>query len=195
MKKIFVWSVFGFLLLFVAAPLAYPEPKPPMDNTVAEFQLEGSCFMPPMMPCDMEQMRGMPEPGHHPFARLRGLNLDEKQKDALKEMENDAAKDLIRKRADEQIAQIELGELLEKDTVDLKAVEKKLKQIEALKMESQFIVIKSVEKMKTKLTTGQLKMLKKIKPMGHPGMRLPMTGEMMHDQTKMPPPSARERGE
>jgi len=35
---------------------------------------------------------------------------------------------MIRKRADEQIAEIELQELLDKDTVDLKAVEAKLKQ-------------------------------------------------------------------
>jgi hypothetical protein len=48
---------------------------------------------------------------------------------------------------------IELRELLEKNTVDLNADGMKLKQIAAIKTESQLIFIKSMEKMKAKLTT------------------------------------------
>jgi Spy/CpxP family protein refolding chaperone len=124
----------------------------------------------------------------------RVLTLMRKQKEALKEIENSAAKELIRKRADEQIAEIDLRELLEKDTVDLNAVETKLKQIATIKTETQLIFIKSMEKMKTKLTPEQREMLKKIRPMD-PRMRRPLKGEKMRDETKMPPPSAKERGE
>ena len=89
------------------------------------------------------------------------LNLDEKQKEAIREIENSAVKELIRKKADEQIAEIELRDFLDEDTVDLKAVEAKLKQIGIIKTESRLIIIKSVEKMKEKLTLTQRAMLKK----------------------------------
>jgi hypothetical protein len=61
----------------------------------------------------------------------------------------------IKKRADEQIAEIELHELLDQETVDLKGVEVKLKQIAIIKSESQLTVIRSTEKMKAKLTLEQ----------------------------------------
>jgi Spy/CpxP family protein refolding chaperone len=204
MKRILGWSVLFFLLLFIAVPLAYPEPKASAVNAETEFQQDSHSFGPPeamsgnmepMMPCNVAPMRGMPHQGHHDFMNFKKLNLNEKQEDALKEIENDTAKDLIRKKADEQIAQIELEELLEKDTVDLKAVEKKLKQIEALKTEFQLTVIKSTQKLKAILTPQQLKIFKKMRPEGHPWMRPPGMGGMMHDKTKMPPPSERERGD
>ena len=84
---------------------------------------------------------------------------------------------------------IELRELLEKNTVDLNADGMKLKQIAAIKTESQLIFIKSMEKMKAKLTTEQREILKKIRPMDH-RMRPPMRGKMMRDETQMSPPSA-----
>ena len=151
-------------------------------------------MIPPMMPCDMGHMKGMPGLQHPPGLPFQSINLDDKQKEAWKEIENSVAKELIRKKADEQIAEIELRELLEKDTVDLKAVETKLKQIATIKTETQLIVIKSIEKMKVKLTPEQREMSRKIRPM-HPRMRPPMRGEMMRDETKIPPPSAKERGE
>ena len=63
---------------------------------------------------------------------------------------------------------IELRELLEKNTVDLNADGMKLKQIAAIKTESQLIFIKSMEKMKAKLTPEQLEMLKKVRSMDSP---------------------------
>jgi Spy/CpxP family protein refolding chaperone len=204
MKRILGWAVVCFLILFIAAPLACTESKSFMDKIETGFQQEGYPFGKPpvmpgnveqLMPCDTGHRRGMLGQKYHYFIDFRSLNLDEKQNDALKEIENDTAKELIRKKADMLIAQIELQELLEKDTVDLKAVEKKIIQIEALKTEAQLIVIKSIQIMKTKLTPDQLKILKKIRAMGHPGMRPPMMGEMMCDETKMPPPSAMEQGE
>ncbi len=77
---------------------------------------------------------------------------------------------LIKKRADEQIAEIELHELLDQETVDLKAVEVKLKQIAIIKSESQLTVIRSTEKMKTKLTLEQHNKLNKAQQI-NPGQR------------------------
>jgi len=160
-----------------------------------EERFQDECFspmMPPMAPCDMGQMKGIPELRYPPWLHFQSLNLNEKQKEAVKEIENSAAKELIRKRADEQIAEIELRELLDKDTIDFNAVETKLKQIATIKIETQVIFIKSIEKMKTKLTPEQREILKKIRSMD-PRMGPPMKREMMRDEAKMLPPSAEKR--
>lgn len=196
MKRVSSCFILSFLILFIASQLSYAEPKASINKMEERFQDE-ECFspmIPPMAPCDMEQMKGMPELNHSPWMHFQILNLDEKQKEALREIENYITKELIRKGADEQIAEIELRELLEENTVvDLDAVKTKLEQIAAIKTETQFIVIKSMEKMKAKLTSEQREMLKKIRSMA-PRMRRPLKG-MMRDTTKMPPPFAKEKGE
>jgi Spy/CpxP family protein refolding chaperone len=190
MKRVSSCLILSFLILFISSQLSYAEPKGPVNKMETGFQEEcPSSMMPPPMPYCMEQMRGMAELNHSPWMHLQSLNLDEKQKEALREIENSVAKELIRKGADEQIAEIELRELLDKNTVDLNAVETKLKQIATIKTESQLIFIKSMEKMKAKLTTEQREILKKIRPMDH-RMRPPMRGKMMRDETQMSPPSA-----
>lgn len=193
MKRILSCFVLSFLLFFIASQLSYAEPKDPVNKMESGFQEEcPPSMMPPMMPWDMGPMGEMPELRHLHRMYLQRLNLDEKQKETLKEIENSVTKELIRRRADEQIAEIELRELLEKDTVDLKAVETKLKQIATIKIETQFIFIKSIEKMKAKLTPEQREILKKIRSMD-PWRGPPMKGEMMRDEIKMPPPSAEKR--
>ena len=181
MKRIMSCLILSLLLLFIASQPSSAEPKAPINKMGKGVQDEcPSPMIPPMMPCDMGQMRGMPELKHPHWLHFHSLNLDEKQKEALREIENSVAKELIRKRADEQIAEIELRELLEKDAVDLNAVETKLKQIATIKTETQLIVIKSMEKMKEKLTSEQREMLKNMRPMD-PRMRPPLMGEMMRD--------------
>jgi Spy/CpxP family protein refolding chaperone len=187
MKRVSSCLILSFLILFISSQLSYAEPKGPINKIETGFQDESPCSMiPPMMPCDMGQMKGMPELKHSPWMHFQSLNLDKKQKEALREIENSVAKELIRKRADEQIAEIELRELLDKNTVDLNAVETKLKQIATIETESQLILIKSIEKIKVKLTPEQREMLKKIRPMDH-WMGPPMKGEMMRGETERPP--------
>jgi len=194
MKRILSCFVLSFLLLFIATQLSYAEPVSPMDKAEKGFQEDGPFPMMPPRPCEMEQMRGMPGFRHPFWMHMKGLKLDEKQKEALREIENNVSKELIRKRADEQIAGIELKELLDKETIDLKAVETKLKQIAVIKTEMQLIVIKSMENVKAKLTAEQREMLKKMRPM-EDRMRPPLKGKMMRDESKMPQPSSEERGE
>ena len=78
-------------------------------------------------------MEGIPGADHLMWEHLMGLGLDEKQREAIKEIKSRVIKEAIRKRADEHIAGIELKDLLDKDPVDMKAVEAKLKQIETNK--------------------------------------------------------------
>jgi Spy/CpxP family protein refolding chaperone len=186
MKKISSCFVLSFLVLFIASQFSYAEPIPSMDKVEKGFQKEGPF---PMMPWGIRHCIGMPELMNPHWLHLQSLKLSEKQKEALKEIENTTAKDLIRKSADEQIAEIELRELLDKDSVDLKSVETKLKEIAAIRTETQLIIIKSMENMKAKLTPEQREILKKVRLMDPP-MRPPLKGEMMRDETKMPPPSA-----
>jgi Spy/CpxP family protein refolding chaperone len=60
---------------------------------------------------------------------------------------------------------IELQGLLGSGTVDLNAINAKLKQIAAINVESHSIVIKSRANIKYRLTQEQLEMLKKIRSM------------------------------
>ena len=190
MKRVSSCLILSFLILFISSQLSYAEPKSPVNKMETGFQEEcPSSMMPPPMPCCMEQMKGMPELNHSPWLHFQSLNLDKKQEETLREIEKSVAKELIRKGADGRIAEIELRELLEKNIVDLNAVEMKLKQIATIKTESQLILIKSIEKIKAKLTPEQREMLKKIRPMDH-RMGPPMKGEMMHDETERPPSSA-----
>ncbi|MEN6373900.1 MAG: periplasmic heavy metal sensor [Smithella sp.] len=180
MKKVSVFFILSLLLLLIASQPSYAESRFPVNKTEKGIGNEGypHPMTPPTMPCDMKQLFQFKHPD---------LNLDEKQKEAIKEIENSATKELIRKKAAEQIAEIELRDILDKDSVDLKAVEAKLKQIGTIKTESQLLIIKSVEKMKEKLNPKQRTLLKKrtmecrIKP--------PMTGKMIPDS----PPSAGEK--
>ena len=174
MKRVSSCLILSFLILFIASQLSYAEPNGPINKMEKEFHDE------------------CPPPMIQPMPYLQSINLDEKQKEALRDIESSFTKELIRKRADEQIAEIELRDLLKNDTVDLSTVEKKLKQIATIKIETQVIFIKAIEKMKTKLTPEQREILKKMRSMD-PRMGPPMKREMMHDETKMPPPSTEKR--
>ena len=104
---------------------------------------------------------GMMMEDNHPLWKcLMNLGLDEKQIDALKALRSRTMKDMIKKRADKQIAGIELKDLLDKDPVDMKAVEASLKKNEALKTEMFLANIKAREEMKSILTPEQRKRLK-----------------------------------
>lgn len=106
-----------------------------------------------MCGCGMDGM--MMDAGHHMSKIIKGLNLDEQQKAFMGEIKSRMMKETIRKKADMHIAQIELKDLLMQDTVDMKAVEAKVKQLEAMKTEMQLSHIKAMEECKAKLTPEQ----------------------------------------
>lgn len=109
-----------------------------------------------MMGRDM-MSEGMMGEGHMFLRNLAGLGLNEKQKDTIMAIKTKMMKDVIRKRADMRIDQIDLRELLHQDKVDMKAVEGKLKQIEALKTDIRLARIKGHEEIKATLTPDQRK--------------------------------------
>lgn len=80
---------------------------------------------------------------HSILNKLVSLGLDEKQKEAVKEIVRTTMKETIKKRADLDIARIDLRDLLDKDSVNMKAVESKLKQIGSLETDIHLSHIKA----------------------------------------------------
>jgi len=104
----------------------------------------------------------------HPlWLDLPHLTIDRNRMDAIREIEMRTVKEGIRKRAELQVASIDLRELLGEDPVDLKVVEAKLKQIAALKMDLQFARIKAIEEIKGKLTSEERKKLREFLETAH----------------------------
>ena len=116
----------------------------------------------------MHGMGGMMMADDHPmWKQLMGLGLDEKQKEALKALHSKTMKDMTKKRADEMIAGIELRDLLDKDPVDMKAVEAAAKKSESLRTEMFLAHVRAHEEMKSILTPEQRKKLKEMMESDH----------------------------
>jgi len=114
------------------------------------------------MPCG-----GMMMDDDHPILKhFMVLGLDDKQKDALKTLRSKTIKDMAKKRAEMQIAGIELKDLLDKDPVDMKAVEASVKKNESLKTDMFLGHIKAREEMKSILTPDQRKRLNEMMEAG-----------------------------
>jgi len=126
--------------------------------------------------CDMDgQMMGAE---HHMAKHFKGLNLDEQQKASIDAIKSRMMKETIRRTADMRIVQIELKDLLSRDTVDMKTVEAKVKQLEMMKTEMHLSHIKAMEECKSRLTPEQRK---KLREMIEAGPMMEGKG-MMHDQ-------------
>jgi Spy/CpxP family protein refolding chaperone len=190
-----IWNVVGgasclvpiFLICLFGEP-SYAEELPPIDGMGKGMWEPCPAMIPPPMPTFVEKMVGMPKAEHPHWLYFRNLNLDDRQKEALREIENNTLKELIERRADEQIVEIELRELLENETIDLKAVEAKLEQIAIIKSRTQLLVIKSTEQMKAKLTPEQrdkLRMARQVNLRKRPPRE---KEEMLDGMQILPPP-------
>jgi Spy/CpxP family protein refolding chaperone len=116
----------------------------------------------------MHGMGGMMMGDDHPmWKHLMGLGLDEKQQEALKALRSKVMKDMTKKRADAQIAGIELKDLLDKDPVDMKGVEAAVKKSESLRAEMFLAHVRAHEEMKSILTPEQRKRLKEMVESGY----------------------------
>lgn len=105
---------------------------------------------------------GMMGGGHHLWQNLMCLDLDEKQKEAVKDIRNKTMRETIKKRADLQIARLDLRDLLDKEHMDMKAVESKLKTIESLETDIRLSHIKAFEDIRATLTPDQRKKFREM---------------------------------
>jgi len=95
-----------------------------------------------------------------------GLTADQEQK--LRQIRTEATKDLIRRTAELQVAEIDLETLLEQPTWDLPAIETKVRQIATLRADRRLSRLRSLAAGRALLTPEQLQ---KLQALGHGGMR------------------------
>lgn len=86
---------------------------------------------------------------------MNSLGLDEKQKAGMKAIHFRTMKDTIKKRAEMDVAEIELRELFLKEPADFKLVEAKVRQIEMLRGDILMLHMKAREELKALLTAEQ----------------------------------------
>lgn len=171
MRKSLVSVFFGFIFIVALVSNAQAQMCGCMGEKGGGMQAGG--MMGGMGHQDMGMMHGgmqgcamMMDDDHPMWKHLMGLGLDDKQKDALKALRSKTMKDMAKRMADKQIAGIELKDLLDKDTLDMKAVEAAVKKNESLKAEMFLAHIKTHEEMKSILTPDQRKRLKEMMEAG-----------------------------
>ncbi len=152
MRRVLVGVGLGLLLLILAPYNSYADTCGCTGKTG-----EGAHMMEWMKHRGM----GMTGPGQRMWGSLRGLGLDEKQQEAIKEIRSRVMKDAVRKRAEIQVARIELRDILGKDPVDMNAAEAKLKQLSAMVTDLRLSGIKAREEVKTQLTPEQREKFKR----------------------------------
>src|SRR5919109_5253307 len=103
----------------------------------------------------MPEGLGMPQPSRLVRMLRQELGLSDEQTKQLRPIVLQPTKTEIQQRADLQIAEIELGELLEADPMDMAQVEAKLKSIEGLRTTLRLTLIKAHEQAKALLTPEQ----------------------------------------
>ncbi|HXX81653.1 MAG TPA: Spy/CpxP family protein refolding chaperone [Thermodesulfovibrionales bacterium] len=168
MKRVKGALLLVFLMVILGAGSSYAQMCGCMDKMEKGMQ-HGTHMGGEMGHHGMEGMRGEEHPM---WKHLMGLGLDEKQKEAVKAIRSKEMKGMIKKRADKQIAKVELKEILAKDPVDMRAVEAKLKQIEVIETDMRLAHINTMEEVKALLTPDQKKRMKEMIEMG------PMRGGM-----------------
>lgn len=181
MKRMKIALLLVFLLVIFGAGSSYAQMCGCMDK-MGEGMQHGMHMGGEMKHHGMEGMGGMMGEDHPMWKHLVNLGLDEKQREAVKSIKSKEMKEMIKKRADKQIAKVELKEILAKDPVDMRAVEAKLKQIETIKTDMHLSHIRTMEEVKALLTPVQKKKMKEMIEMGPMGRGMGMMhgGGMMH---------------
>ena len=183
MKRVLGGLLLCLLVLVFASRYSSAETCGPSAGWGGGPRAEGM----PMM-SSMHHGGGMTGRGHHLWRALMSLGLDEKQKEAVREIKTRVMKEAVRKRADLEVARIDLRDILHKDQVDMNAAEATLKKMASLQTDLRLSHIKALEEIKAKLTPEQRKQFKEMREMG------PKTKKMMQGGMQMIPPTAKEEG-
>jgi len=157
MKRALVSLLLSCLFLVFASNNSYAEMSGRMGQPGKVIHEEGKCKTVGMKHHHRHHHGGigMRDEGLGIWVHLKGLDLDEKQREAIRDIESRFTKDTIRERADVQIAEIEIKEILDRDPVDMTAAEAKLKQSASLIMDMRLSRMKEMEEIKAQLTPEQ----------------------------------------
>jgi len=133
----------------------------------------------------MDKMNGnMQMKGPDMMVYIEKLQLTQEQRDKIDSAKIAHHKDMIKKNADRDIAQIELNELMRKDEPSLTAVGDQLKKIANMEADLKFAQIKVMVDIKTLLTKEQKDNLKMM--MERDRMNMSM-GKMEQKGMQQPP--------
>ena len=178
MKRQFIIVVLAAVVSLAGAYNSSAEMCDCMGKPGEGMHEDGPAMHQGMMHHNMEMMDG-PGDDLSLSMPLMGLGLDEKQKEEAREIESGLMKSTVRMKSDVQIAMMEMKDILDKDPVDMKAAESKLKTIESLQTSIKLSGIKALEEVKSKLTAGQRIKLKEMLERG------PMMGRTMHERPEV----------
>ncbi len=173
MKRISVGLLSGLLFLVLASSVSFAQMCSPAGEGMASMHHDG---------------RGMMKKDHYLWRRLAGLGLDEKQMAAVKEIRSRVAKESVRKRAELQIARIDLRDVLDKDQVDMTAVEGGLKRMASIQTDMRLSHVKAMQEIKAILTPDQRKKFKDMRGKG------PIAERTMHGSRGATPPIGEQTG-
>jgi Spy/CpxP family protein refolding chaperone len=174
--------VFGFI--FIAAAVQFANAQECGCKHKGSGEMHGGMMMEGKGHAGMMHGMGgddMMAADHPLWKRVMELNLDDKQKEALKALHTKTVKEMIRKKADKTIAHVELQDLLEKDTIDMKAVEAAAKKNESISTDMFMAHIRAHEEVKALLTAEQKKKFKEMMEEAPCGCSM-MRGGMMHHE-------------
>ena len=90
------------------------------------------------------------------------LGLSQQQVDSLEKLRMDARRAAIQRRANAQVARLDLGGLLRSDPVDMAKVEAKVREVEKLRADARLEAIRANEQGKAQLTADQRNKLKAL---------------------------------
>ena len=159
----------------------YASHKHMMDEDMKEEMGEGSCMkgpgmkMPKMGGPMMKKGMGMGMPMMSPWIYVKErLNLTEEQTNKFGKIYSAYRKEVLKKRADIEIAEIELGELLKTKEADEKAIEESANNLESLRSDLNISRIKALLKTREFLSDEQYEDLASfiLGWMGHSQMRV-----------------------
>ena len=156
MKKVTFTIFVGFLFLVLVASNVQAEKRVCADKMGNAMHAEHM----PMMGARGHGGMGMAGPGPHVRQALENLGLNEKQTDAIRAIGSRVAKENVKKIADLKVAGLDLRDVLRKDPVDMKAVEAKMRQMEALRTDIRLSRIGALEDIKAQLSPEQRKKFK-----------------------------------
>lgn len=181
MGKRVVISIFAAVMMFLWAYNVHAEMDGCMGKPGDGMHEDGPPAPFRMMFRDREMMDGpFPEmPEYRLLMHLHGFGLDENQKQEIRKIVNELMKNTVLMQSDVQIAMLEMKDILDKDPVDMKAVESKLKKMESLITALKLSHIRALEEVKAKLNPDQREKLREMLSMG------PMMGGNMHDMPEV----------
>jgi Spy/CpxP family protein refolding chaperone len=159
------------VLCLCLAPAAFAEPDT-RDICAHQQEWRGQGHHHMRMPEGMISRDGVSR-GWFNSHFLDKLDLTDAQKTAIKGIRNSTRKNMVQKRADLRIAELELRELMDSESVDITAVESQIKKIEANKSAMLLTRIKSREAMRSQLTPDQRAKLSELMR-NKKGFRCPM---------------------